>query len=126
MPKLGYYLPRPALIGVLCLLVFILSLQTRLLAFEPQKVSVKTFVDSELWRKGQSTELSALSNSPALHTTSVPSVPLFPDSSAMRCVAEKPAKASDESARVVRLQRPPPGRWSDDAFWGFLRNLRRT
>ena len=86
----------------------ILSLQTRLYAFGPQKVSMRTFVDSELWRKGQNTELAGLSNSAALYTTPISSVPPFPDSSAMRCVPEKAAEASHDSERMARLQRPPP------------------
>lgn len=63
-------------IKILCLLVFVLALHTRLAAFEPQKASIKTFTDSEVWRKGQNAEIPAFSQSPVLYATPAFLVPL--------------------------------------------------
>jgi len=124
MPTFVYRLSRQAWIGVLCLLVSILSLQTRLCAFGAQKAPLRTFVDSELWRNGHSTKPSASSNSTVLYKTAVSFVPPCPDFSLMRYVPEKPTEGPSRWEWAGRLQRPPPGRWPDDAFRGFARNLR--
>lgn len=115
MPTGSKFPLRCAGIETLCLLAFLLSLNIRLSPFEPEKASIKTFADFEICREGQGIDLS-VSSGPAL--SAIPSFPILPipDSRPLRCVVEKPSAGPEGPEGLVRLQRPPPDRSSDDAF----------
>lgn len=115
MPTGRKFLLRCAGIEILCVLAFLLSLNTRLSPFEPEKASIKTFADFEICREGQGIDLSA-SSGPAPNAVPACFVLLLPDFRPMRCVVEKPSAGAQSSEGLVRLQRPPPDRSSDDAF----------
>ncbi|SRR5579875_491707 len=106
---------RCAGIEILCVLAFVLSLYIRLAPFEPEKASIKTFADFEICREGRGIDLS-VSSGPAPNAVPACFVLSPPDSSSMRCVVEKPSAGPESSEGLIRLQRPPPDRSSDDAF----------